>query len=93
MGADHDGVSGLATGCLLRCSGVTNIISLNGGLSKFNQPKRQSPVRGSAMYRHSADSIFCLIFRSSAVYRALKSCMRLLMPGQRYIVDEVTQRN
>ena len=23
MGADHDGVSGLATGCLLRCSGVS----------------------------------------------------------------------
>jgi hypothetical protein len=64
MGADHDGVSGLATVCLLRCSGVTNIRPDRGLSSNGTKAKRQSPVRGSALYRHVSGFNFCLFIEA-----------------------------
>jgi hypothetical protein len=49
MGADHDGVSGLATVCLLRCSGVT-------------KQKGRAPLEALPCTAMSADFIFCCLF-------------------------------
>jgi hypothetical protein len=59
MGADHDGVVGLATGvpvAVLRCN---QIIRPDRQCSNGTKAKRQSPVRGSAVYRHISGFYSC----------------------------------
>jgi hypothetical protein len=72
MGADHKcGRRGnWVPVAVLRCN---QIIRPDRQCSNDTKAKRQSPVRGSAVYRHVGEFIFFrLFYRSSAVLHALR---------------------